>query len=277
LEAGEEEPGDTDEETDGEGKETDDEGKETDCDETDEPSPSDGPVIVQFRNPNIGNVLSQLDPWFRITAQRDLDLTNLTIRYFYSINGRAPQSFYIDWASMDASLITGDFQYMGAGFDNADYFFELGFSGGQLQADETVEINVRIVKDDHSHFIQSNNFSFAGAAALATHIFWDRIAVFYDGVLIWGTEPGSDDGERDTDPGDDSDTDGEPSDNDTDGEETDIETLVDVAMEAFHNAVDIMDAWLNGEASREDAVAATRHAIAVLQRALAALEAQENA
>ena len=147
------------------------------------------PVSVQFRNPNIGNILSQLDPWFKITANSDINLADLTIRYFYTINGRVPQNFVIDWSSIDTSLITGSFEYMGQGFYNADYFFELGFTGGQLLDGQSIYINARIFKDDHSHFIQYDNFSFAGEDALSTHIYWDGIAVFYNGVLIWGTEP----------------------------------------------------------------------------------------
>ena len=34
-------------------------------------NPYELPVSVQFRNPNTGNVLSQLDPWFRITAHQE--------------------------------------------------------------------------------------------------------------------------------------------------------------------------------------------------------------
>ena len=42
-------------------------------------NPHNLPVSVQFRNPNIGNVLSQLDPWFRITAHQNVNLSNLVV------------------------------------------------------------------------------------------------------------------------------------------------------------------------------------------------------
>ena len=51
-------------------------------------------------------------------------------------------------------------------------------------------MNTRLFKNDHSHFIQENNFSFAGVAGINQHIYWQNIVVYYNGVRIWGTAPG---------------------------------------------------------------------------------------
>jgi len=203
-----------------------------DANDTDDEEKGSYPVSVQFRNPNLGNLdygnrIGQLDPWFRITAHSDVYLPNLVIRYFYNINGDIGQTYVIDWASINSNNIIGSFIPLEPAVEMADYIFELGFSGGTLRAGQTAYINARIFKDDHSHFFQDQNFSFAGADALAVHIYWEGIAVFYDGELIFGTTPcgettlltpDNDDDANDDD--DDEDTDND-NDNDEDSQDDD--------------------------------------------------------
>lgn len=147
------------------------------------------PVSVQFRNPNIGERLSHLDPWFRITAHQDINLANLVIRYFYTLQGDYGQVYHIDWASIPVNSITGTFVPIGIGYKQANYFFEVGFTGGLLQTHHTAYINARLHTNRHNDFFQSENFSFAGQPAIAHHIYWENIEVFYNGVLIWGRGP----------------------------------------------------------------------------------------
>ena len=149
------------------------------------------PVKVQFRNPNTAESLSQLDPWYKITANQSIDLSKLTIRYFYTAHNDKQQGYAVDWTSLSPNTVTGKFVKMSPAADKADYYFETGFSGGSLSAGQSIEVNNRIFKSDGAQdYKQSQNYSFAGSAALSTHIDWDKIAVYYSGSLVQGTPPG---------------------------------------------------------------------------------------
>ena len=57
------------------------------------------------------------------------------------------------------------------------------FGNGQ---NDFLEINTRFNKQDYSPYDQENDWSYTGHTAFAL---WDKVTVYYDGVLVWGIEP----------------------------------------------------------------------------------------
>lgn len=51
----------------------------------------------------------------------------------------------------------------------------------------TIELHIRIAKEDWSNYIQSNDYSFTGNNSDYQN--WNQAAVYYNGELIFGTEP----------------------------------------------------------------------------------------
>jgi hypothetical protein len=72
---------------------------------------------------------------------------------------------------------------------NQDRYVKITFrqGAGMIGIGEYVEIQTRYNKVDWSNYDQSNDWSFVGYTEYTN---WDKVGVYYDGVLIWGEEPG---------------------------------------------------------------------------------------
>ncbi|MNI95704.1 Xyloglucanase precursor [compost metagenome] len=71
----------------------------------------------------------------------------------------------------------------------ADTYLEVGFTSaaGTLVAGQSVEIQLRIVKDDWSNYTQSDDYSFLSAATAYTD--QTLLPAYLSGSLAWGLEP----------------------------------------------------------------------------------------
>jgi hypothetical protein len=96
--------------------------------------------------------------------------------------------FDCDWSVMGCASITGTFGVISPAAATADYYLEIAFSAGSIPANgQSGEIQARIHKADWSNFNESNDFSFdATKTAFAD---WTKVALYQNGVLVWGTTP----------------------------------------------------------------------------------------
>ncbi|MFZ5987336.1 MAG: cellulose binding domain-containing protein [Bacillota bacterium] len=152
-----------------------------------------GNLTVDFYNGTTSLDTNSIGPKFRIINKgtSPVTLSDVTLRYYYTIDGEKSQNFYVDWTSAGSSNVTGRFVKMTAPAANADYYLEVGFTAGAgtLAAGSSLEIQTRIAKSDWTYYKQSNDYSFNSTAAGYTS--WDRVTGYIKGALVWGASPES--------------------------------------------------------------------------------------
>ncbi len=151
---------------------------------------------VESFNANRASVTNTIAPriLFTNTSNSTIQLSNIKIRYYYTIDGEKLQGFYSDyarvWGSSSAiqSYITGSFQKT-TSKTSSNYYLEISFSksAGSLKPGEKVEIQCRFWKADYSNYIQTNDYSFNASATDYTDT--NKITVYSSGNLIAGIEP----------------------------------------------------------------------------------------
>lgn len=125
------------------------------------------------------------------SGQNSINLSDITIRYWYTIDGQHEQKFWCDYATLGCSVVSGQFVTLPSAHARADTYLEVGFSStaGSLDAGkDSGEIKVRFNKTDWSTFDQSNDYSYPGPTLDYTQT--KTITVYYKGKLVWGQEPG---------------------------------------------------------------------------------------
>jgi hypothetical protein len=112
----------------------------------------------------------------------------LKIRYWYTVDGDKPQSYWCDWAALGCGSVSGRFVKLATPKASADYYLELGFSGGTLAPGASSgEIQSRIAKSDWSDYSESGDYSFDPTKTAFAD--WSRVTLYRNGSLVWGTEP----------------------------------------------------------------------------------------
>jgi hypothetical protein len=146
---------------------------------------------VQYRagDTNVGD--NQIKPHLAVvnTTTSSVSLSELKLRYWYTVDGDKPQNYWCDYATLGCANITARFIKMTAPVTGADYYLEVGFTGGTLAPGaSTGEIQNRFSKSDWTNYNESGDYSFdATKTAFAD---WSRVTLYRNGTLVWGTEPG---------------------------------------------------------------------------------------
>ncbi len=167
-----------------------------------QPNPAFGSIRLQYDNSQTAASSSSIKPWIRFYNESgyDINLSDLTVRYWFTSEPSGVDQFNIDWAQMGNGNVTGTFdQLPGAG----NYYMEIGFSsstvlpiglGGDgstanLFPDNATsgEIRIRVQNNGAGNYTQTDDYSYD--AGTTTYTDYDSINVYYKGVLVWGIPP----------------------------------------------------------------------------------------
>lgn len=125
------------------------------------------------------------------TSNEALDLSKLTVKYYYSADSSASQNVWIDSAAMQynrapwyaavTSDTTGTIVSCNTGNATADHYMQIAFSGtDKLEKDSTLTMSFRIANDNWSAINQKNDYSYGDA---------EHVVVMYDGKVVAGVTP----------------------------------------------------------------------------------------
>lgn len=154
------------------------------------PAKSSGKLTLQYMSGNSQNTTDSIAPRFKLTNESNsaIALSDVKIRYYYTIDTDEPQSFWCDWSTAGSSNVTGKFKKMSTPGKNADYYLEIGFSSsaGEIKPGESVEVHTRFSKQNSKNYNQSNDHSYKPTNSYTS---WNKVVLIVSQNLVYGTEP----------------------------------------------------------------------------------------
>ncbi len=149
-----------------------------------------GALALQYKAGDTNAGDNQFKPQFNIVnnGPSAVSLSDLTIRYWYTIDGDKPQTFNCDWAQVGCSNLNGKLVKMPTAKAGADAYLEITFGAGSIAAGgSTGEIQARINKNDWTNYNEADDYSFDPTKTSFTN--WDHVTLYQNGTLVWGIEP----------------------------------------------------------------------------------------
>lgn len=120
------------------------------------------------------------------TGTAAVNLSDVKLRYYYTVDGDKAQNFYCDYATAGSTNVTGTFVKISN--TSADYYLEIGFNSGagSLAAGASTEVQTRFNKVDWYNYTQTNDYSYLASTSFVPQ---NKITAYHDGSLIWGIAP----------------------------------------------------------------------------------------
>ncbi len=133
---------------------------------------------------------NEVKPHFRIhnDGTSPVPLSELTIRYYYTSEPGGGESSFCYWANIGCGNITRANVAMTDSQPGADHYFEVGFTSGIVEAGgDTGEMKLQFHSDSWANYDESDDFSYA--AGQTSWADATNVALYRNGVLLWGTSP----------------------------------------------------------------------------------------
>ena len=159
---------------------------------------ADSGISVQFNNGNASSSSNSIYAKYKVTNNTGapLNLADLKLRYYYTIDEEKQQNFWCDHAGMMngynyvdvTSKVTGTFVKMSQTTSTADYYFEVGFASdaGTLASGSYIEVQTRVARADWTNYNQSNDYSYKLSGS---YVDWNQVTAYKGGTLVFGIEP----------------------------------------------------------------------------------------
>lgn len=152
---------------------------------------STGNLVIQTYNGNTSASTNGLSPKFKLlnTGTSDINISDIKLRYYYTIDGEIAQNFWCDWSSIGSANVKSQFVKLPTAVTGADYYLEITFtsSAGTLKAGQSAEVQTRFSKSDWSNYNQSNDYSFNSTSS--QYINFNKVTGYLSNSLVWGVEP----------------------------------------------------------------------------------------
>jgi Cellulose binding domain len=118
----------------------------------------------------------------------EFDLTDLTIRYWFTAEASDAFSFSVDYATLDGQQDMRSSTQVTFGEESGSNYAEIGFSmSGPVDADGVREVQLRFFTDNYAQQDQTNDFSFLPGATAATPN--PNITPYVSGEQVGGCVP----------------------------------------------------------------------------------------
>jgi|GEM_PF-215564 len=114
---------------------------------------------------------------------------DLKVRYWFTKEGSGNMVDVMDYAKLGLNNLNGQFVAMEPTAYQADHYYELGFDavlGDLYPLSNTGEIQLRLHDSNWSKLDQNNDHSYLENSQITVN---DHITVYYQGQLVFGTEP----------------------------------------------------------------------------------------
>jgi hypothetical protein len=147
-----------------------------------------GDVKLQYRTADTNPVDNQVKPQFNLvnTGSKPVDLSELTIRYWFADAGTTPLMFWCDYAQIGCGSVRGAFK--AGGGPGGNHVLEVSFTSGTLAAGAaTGEMQTRFNHEDWALFAESDDYSYDPSKASFAD--WHKVTLYQRGTLIWGLPP----------------------------------------------------------------------------------------
>jgi hypothetical protein len=159
---------------------------------TPSPTASTSSLRVQYKAAETVASVNQIKPHLNIvnSGPTSVPLSELTVRYWYTINGDKAQNYFCDYAVVGCANVTGAFVKLASAVTGADYYLEVRFAAGAgsiLAGGQSGEIQNRFAKADWTNYNQADDYSFDPTKTAFAD--WTRVTLYRSGSLVWGTEP----------------------------------------------------------------------------------------
>jgi len=118
-----------------------------------------------------------------------LPLSEMTLRYYYTIDTSVAQTGFIDYAAVGNGNVSLSFVPVSPAKTGADFYLQVSFAAaaGSLAAGaNTSNIQTRFNKNDFSNYNEANDYSFTNSLTFQP---WTKVTAYRLGVLVYGTEP----------------------------------------------------------------------------------------
>ncbi|MBT8225577.1 MAG: glycoside hydrolase family 9 [Dactylosporangium sp.] len=122
------------------------------------------------------------------TGTTAVDLTDVTVRYWYTRDNTVGQTYSCDYAVLGCANVTGTFAEVSPARTGADAYLQLAFTSGSVGPNSrSGQIQSRFFHNDWTQYTQTGDYSFDASKTSPSD--WTHVTVYHNGVLIWGAEP----------------------------------------------------------------------------------------
>ncbi|MET9429266.1 glycoside hydrolase family 6 protein [Streptomyces sp. NPDC003036] len=153
-----------------------------------DPTPTGG-VKVRYKNNDSSATDNAIRPSLQVanTGTSAVDLSTVSLRYYFTRDGSASVNAYCDYAAVGCSQVKLRVVPLSTPVAGADAYLEVSFAAGSLAAGrDTGDIQLRMAKSDWSNFNEANDYSRSTVTAYADA---PAIPAYTGTTLAWGAPP----------------------------------------------------------------------------------------